>query len=170
MGAVLLLILAVIWIAVAVLYVRERVEVRPSDSIGDFRRRLHVLERSNPAAIPPAHSLRAGARRPAPVLAGPVGRPVARPVGMTARQRTIQRRRTVFLTLGSACLGSLLLGLLPPLGVLLKVHVLLDLLFVAYVALLVRMRNLAAEREMKVRFLAPAPGADPALLLRRSAN
>ena len=35
----------------------------------------------------------------------------------------------------------------------LAVHVMLDLLFVGYMALLVRMRNLAAEREMKLTFL-----------------
>jgi hypothetical protein len=54
------------------------------------------------------------------------------------------------------------------------VHLLVDFMFVAYVALLVHMRNQAAEREMKVHFLPgqlaarrPEPAA---LLLRRSAN
>jgi hypothetical protein len=46
-------------------------------------------------------------------------------------------------------------------------------MFVTYVALLVHMRNQAAEREMKVRFLPQHLGArrpEPAtLLLRRSA-
>lgn len=169
MGAVLLLILAVIWIGVAVLYVRDRVEEQPADSISDFRRKLNVLERSSPVAVRPAHSLRSGTSR---YLGTPAARAsyVAAPLRRsTARQRTLQRRRTVFFTLGAACLGSLLLGFVPGLSVLLKVNIVLDLLFVAYVALLVRMRNLSAEREMKVRFLPTAP-PEPALLLRRSAN
>ena len=51
-------------------------------------------------------------------------------------------------------------------------HLLIDGLFVGYLGLLVRMRNLAAEREMKLRFLpTPPPRPEPAtLLLRRSAN
>ena len=178
MGAVLLLILAVIWIGVAVLYVRDRVEERPSDSISDFRRKLNVLERSSPSAVRPAHSLRTGSSRylgtpaaRASYVAGPVSPvyPMHQVRRTTARQRTIQRRRTVFFTLGSACLGSLLLGFIPGLSVLLKLHVLLDVLFVAYVVMLVRIRNMSAEREMKVRFL-PSATPEPALLLRRSAN
>jgi hypothetical protein len=55
-------------------------------------------------------------------------------------------------------------------------HVVADILLVAYVALLVHQRNVAAERDMKVRFLPQAHRLDPALLraepalLRRSAN
>jgi hypothetical protein len=46
----------------------------------------------------------------------------------------------------------------------LLVHVVIDVLFVAYIALLIRMRNVAAERDMKLTFLpsnavAPAPAA-----------
>jgi hypothetical protein len=52
---------------------------------------------------------------------------------------------------------------------LLYVHVVLDLLFAGYVALLIRMRNVAAEKEMKLRFL-PTVQGEPALALRRSAN
>jgi len=40
----------------------------------------------------------------------------------------------------------------------------------AYVLLLVRLRNVAAEREMKLRFLPRTAAPEPALLLRRSAN
>ena len=63
---------------------------------------------------------------------------------------------------------SLALSLLAPM--MLLVHLVVDALFAVYVGVLIRMRNVAAEREMKVRFL---PGAGPAvepLLLRRSAN
>ena len=66
------------------------------------------------------------------------------------------------------------LGVLPQLRILWSIHVVIDVLFVAYVGTLVYLRNLAAEREMKVRFLPtamPVPQAyqaEPALLLRRS--
>jgi hypothetical protein len=63
---------------------------------------------------------------------------------------------------------SLVLAFVAP--VMLLVHLAMDVLFVVYVGVLIRMRNAAAEREMKVRFL---PGTGPAvepLLLRRSAN
>ena len=64
---------------------------------------------------------------------------------------------------------TLLLGLL--VSKLLLVHVVLDVLFVAYCALLVRAKNVATEREVKVRYL---PGrtmsAEPTLLLRQSGS
>jgi hypothetical protein len=50
------------------------------------------------------------------------------------------------------------------------VHLALDVAFVAYLALLVRVRNLAAERELKVRYLPTMANPQPQLLLRRSAN
>jgi hypothetical protein len=64
----------------------------------------------------------------------------------------------------------LILGALPQLRVLWAVNVVLDVLFVAYVGALLYMRNLAAEREMKVRFLPSASVPEPALLYRRSAT
>jgi hypothetical protein len=43
------------------------------------------------------------------------------------------------------------------------VNVVVDLVFVAYIGLLIRMRNLAAEREMKLTFLpTPVQAAPPA--------
>ncbi len=66
--------------------------------------------------------------------------------------------------------ASLVLSFIPALGKMMWVHLALDLAFVAYVALLVRVRNLAAERELKVRFLPTVTNPQPQLLLRRSAN
>jgi hypothetical protein len=83
----------------------------------------------------------------------------------------VKRRRDVFYALVTSMGGTLLLGLVPGMHVLLGLHLILDALFVAYVALLLRMRNAAAEREMKVRFLPHAgPAPEPMLALRRSAN
>ena len=61
-----------------------------------------------------------------------------------------------------------MLGLIPGLQVMLGLHLVLDVLFAGYVALLVRARNVAAEREMKVRYLSSSP--EPTFLLRRAAN
>ncbi|MBW3575046.1 MAG: hypothetical protein KY450_09285 [Actinobacteria bacterium] len=65
--------------------------------------------------------------------------------------------------------ATLVLSLIPALRSMLFVHVVLDGLFAAYVGLLVRARNLATERDLKVRFL-PSAAPQPQLLLRRSAN
>jgi type III secretory pathway component EscV len=75
----------------------------------------------------------------------------------------------VFTALLGTAAVSLLLGLVPAFRVLLLVHLVVDILLVAYVAMLVRQRTLAAEREMKVRFLPESRPMEPALL-RRSVN
>jgi len=68
--------------------------------------------------------------------------------------------------------ATLVLGFLQPLRVFWALHVVLDVLFVGYVALLVHLRNLASERSAKVRYLdlrTRPMVAEPALL-RRSVN
>ena len=156
-------ILVILWAAVLIPpLLRSRAESRPADSIGAFRRQLAVLQRTGPSpsvapVIAPATRLRPS-------------RPVVPPVS-SARRRTQKRRRDVFVALLAGMLTSLLLGMFPGLHLLLIVHVLMDLAFAAYVAMLVKVRNVAAERDMKVRFL-PGGGTpvEPALALRRSAR
>jgi hypothetical protein len=185
-----LVVLAIIWVAVLVPpALRARAEGRPGDSVHAFRRQLVVLRRTGPhatrsAAPEWARSRGYGSRGPAPVTslaarrAQATHRPVSRSpravgvsrVGVpTARSRTLRRRRDVFAALLGAAAVSLLLGLFPAFRVLLLVHVAVDVLLVAYVALLIRQRSLAAEREMKVRFLPESRRMEPALL-RRSVN
>ena len=90
---------------------------------------------------------------------------------MSARARTQRRRRDIFVGLLAAMGTSLLLGFIPGLRILWVVHVLFDAMLAGYVGLLVHMRNQAAEKEMKVRFLPrPARRPEPALLLRRTGN
>ena len=109
------------------------------------------------------------------VAAPPLGaaaRTVHRP---SVRPSTLKRRRDVFLALLVTMAATLLLGFIPVLRMMWVAHLVVDVLFAAYVAMLVRLRNLAAEREMKVRFLpgaglAGAGNLQPAFLLRRSAN
>jgi hypothetical protein len=63
----------------------------------------------------------------------------------------------VFFALLAGVVGSLLLAIIPGLSVMWSVQVLFDVMFVAYIAMLIRLRNLAAERELKLRFM-PQPG------------
>jgi hypothetical protein len=106
----------------------------------------------------------------------PVARPQTASASAAARSRTIRRRRDVLSALVVAVLATLVLGLLPAFRFMLIAHLVSDVLLVAYVALLIHQRNVAAERDMKVRFLPQAHRLDPALLraepalLRRSAN
>lgn len=162
-----LLILAVIWAAVLIPpLLGARAEGRPADSIGDFRRQLSVLRRAAPiGTVAPPQQL--AAYGTVPFVPGPH----TQSRQDAARRRTVKRRRDVFYALVTSMAGTLVLGMVPGLRVLWGLHLVLDALFVAYVALLVRMRNQAAEREMKVRFLPhAAPAPEPAFALRRSAN
>jgi hypothetical protein len=167
---VVLLVLAVIWGAVLIPWLRSvRSESRPADSIGNFRHQLSVLRKTGPSVVAPANPLRIpryAAATPAPTyqMARSYSRDGAR------RARTLKRRRDVLFTLVALMGATLVLGLLPPFHALLGLHLLLDLLFAGYVALLVQARNASAEREMKLRFLPATAQPDNVLLLRRSAN
>jgi hypothetical protein len=161
---VVLLILAVVWAVFLVpQVVRARAERTPADSIGAFRNQLSVLERTTPG-MP---------LRPSPGMPVRPSASLYRPVNtsMASRAQAQKRRRDIVFGLLAAMAGSLVFGLVPSLRFMLAVHVLIDLLFVAYIGMLVRARNVATEREMKVRYLpGPAMGAEPALLLRRSGS
>ena len=183
---------------------RRRAAGRPGDSIHAFQGQLSTLRRTAPRGhrlgmgdhwsrpstplAPPLAPL--GRPHIGPTHVGPThvpggSRTVVTPpawAGMRApaavvpssRTRTLRRRREILTALAVAAVASLVLGALPFLRMLWAAHVVFDVLLVAYVALLIRQRNVAAEREMKVRFL---PGAtfDPAIvrqepvLLRRTA-
>lgn len=168
-----LLVLAIVWGVLLVSWLRSRTEGTFSDSVGTFRRHLTVLERAAPATVAPANRLRsrpvAGrsipAYRPAVVALrghvavppGPprVSRPSAdlrRPTSAYAlrRRQAQKRRRDVFVALVAGTIGSFLLAMIPGVSVMWSVQVLFDVLLVGYVALLVRMRNIAAERELKL--------------------
>jgi len=159
---VVLVVLAGIWIAViAVPLVRAKTQGKLGDSIGSFRRHLSVLERAAPLTVTPANRLRL------PHSAGTVGpyrppnaptrssRAVASPSGAAAARRRMQaqkRRRDVLMGLMVAMFGSALLAMISGLSLMWAVNVVIDLLFVGYVALLVRVRNAAAEQDMRRNF------------------
>lgn len=172
MTLLVLVILAVIWAAVLVPpYLQNRSDSRPADSISNFRNQLNVLERRSGNSVP---SHLAPARQPQ-ATAVRIDR------SRVARADVRKRRRDILVTLLAAAGLTLVLGLV--MTPVLLLHLVIDVLLVAYVALLVRQRRLAEERSAKVRYLSSAPttrraadpayrGAapEPALALRRSAN
>lgn len=161
----ILLVLAVLWGTFLVLQVlRARADRGPADSIGSFRNQLSEIERSLPGGPSRAQARQLMAPR-APMPTGHVAMPVGAPLAAlgTARpapsRSELQRRRqNVLLALLAAVVVTVALGLVfPPAFVL---NAIADLALVGYVALLVRARTIAAEREMKVRYL-PGPAMAP---------
>jgi hypothetical protein len=187
---VVLLVLAIVWGVLLVSWLRSRSERTFSDSVGTFRRHLTVLERATPATVTPANRLRSGpigglrippyrpvapSHRPgAPDVAGPrpvgLARPASTrparglrpPTAARLRHRQAQRRRRdVLFALLAGAIGSFLLVLIPGVSVMWPVQILFDVLLIGYIALLIRMRNLAAEKELKLTFLPPQQATRP---------
>lgn len=198
MGIVVLLILAGIWAAVLITpIVRARAESSPADSIGDFRRQLRVLQRTGPSrglgidvadggryveavgAVPlgPLGTSRRGnvaapvaGARSAPIAAQG---PAVAPTASARRARTIRRRRDVMFTLLMGMGTTFVLAMVVSSTPLWMLHFVMDALFLGFVAMLVRVRNIAAEKEMKLRLLpqpAVRPQPVPAFAMRRSAT
>ncbi len=156
-----LLIFVGVWVAVLVPpALRARAEGHPGDSVGAFDRRLAVLRRTGGFASPATTSLQS-----------PISKVVMRPVADAKRGDVQRRRREVLMWLLAGMGATLVLGLLPPLRPLLVLHLLLDVVFAGYVALLVQLRNLGEQRNSKVRYLPNrAVVAAPGPTLRRAAS
>lgn len=157
-----LLLLALIWGALLVSWLRSRSGTTFSDSVGSFRKNLNVLERTTPMTVRPANRLSEPTPRygTGPTF-GTVGavrrtRPVAANAAALRRRQTQKRRRDVFFALVAGTVGFFALALIPGMSVLWSVQVLFDLLLGSYVVVLVRIRNQAAEREMKLRYMSAA--------------
>lgn len=163
-----LVILGVIWGFVLIPpYLATRRESRPSDSIASFRQQLSTLERTTPGA--PRSNLarldvgrydipRYDPRSNVSHLASRGRRPS--PAAMR-RAEARRRRRDVFVTLLGAVGVSFVLALLLG-GSVWWLHLLIDVAFAAYVAMLVSIQQQAAERDLKVRHLPPTAARRPA--------
>jgi hypothetical protein len=174
-----ILVLIAIWATVLIYPIlRARTEGGFGDSIGTFRRHLSVLERAAPNSVSPANRLRlpqsssgippyragVGARAGTGAASRSAGgRRYSPPVAPARRRKLQKRRRDVLFTLVTGIIGSLLLGLIPGLSMMLFVCAGFVLLLAGYVALLARLRSLATEREMKLTFLPRAAPAQVAL-------
>lgn len=115
---------------------------------------------------PPAY----GRSRPQPVSSYGRSRPRPAIVAPSSRRRTMRRRRDVLFALAVAAVATLVMAVGTGSTTVAYLQVLSDAAIVGYVGMLVRLRNLSAEREMKLRVLAPTParvGAAPAATRRR---
>jgi hypothetical protein len=203
---VILLVLAVVWGVLLFSWLRSRTQGTFSDPVVTFRRHLSVLERATPTTVAPANRLRSGstagrtipAYRPVspatawrpgsgPRPASGVNRNPLRPPSAAAfrRRQAQKRRRDVLFVLLGGMICTLLVAVASGLAAAWAIQVLFDVALVGYVALLIRMRNLAVERELKLAYLTPPAqsrgvrprpayefgGADYGeLALRRAAN
>ncbi len=172
-----LLVLAILWGVLLVSGLRSRSDSTLANSVGTFRHHLRVLERAAPPTVAPANRLRGGngtgghmipAYRshvnPMPGQRVPgQGRSQVAVTGgrrvplATYRRRQVQRRRRdVFFTLLLGAVGSFAVAMIPGVSVMWPVQGLFDVALILYVVLLIRMRNLAAERELRATFM-PEP-------------
>jgi hypothetical protein len=168
---VVLLVLALAWGMVLFFWVRSRSRDTFGDSVGLFHRHLHVLERAAPGSFAPANRLRAPElqspfstrRRVAPatlprgvVARGAVSRGSgAQVLAQTRLRQTRRRRRDVLFVLVVLVAGTLVVAVVTRAHAAVLAQVATDLALVGYVALLVRLRNLAAERDLKLRVIYP---------------
>lgn len=163
-----LVLLALIWAAVLIPPIlRGRAEARPADSIGDFRKRLGILQRTTPMMVEPAYRLY-GSSQP---------RPAVPPAIAQRRRESARRRREILTWLGGSFAGTSVLGFASGARALLMLGMVLGVLLGAYVVLLVQMRQRADERSRKLRYLPAAdataggiPGAAADAALEQSAN
>ena len=173
------------------LAVLRRTGPRNSRGSNDHWARPYASPSPTLASVSRLHSVQAAPGRPRPYGA-PVGRGPVGPVGpvprgpaagrgrtapSVARSRTLRRRRDVLTGLVGFVVVTLLAVAVTGLAsTFVLLHVLADVLLIAYVALLIQQRNAAAARDMNVRFLPNTGSFDPSLmpgepaLLRRSAN
>lgn len=178
--------------------IRRRAEHRAASSIGAFHRQLRVLRRTGPTLVAPVHHLRPtepgastvpthavpGSRpgliliRPDTVAAAPSEadapavptepQPTGRRSDPYFRPDACRRRRDVLVALAAGFGLTFVLGMVPGLRPILYLSLVLLAGLAAYVVMLVRLRNLAVEREAKLRYL-PETSAAPAGFERRVA-
>jgi hypothetical protein len=98
---------------------------------------------------------------------------VSSPQASAARARAIRRRRDVLFTLLMGMGTTFVLAMVLSAPAVWMLHVVMDGLFLGFLAMLVRVRTIATEKEMKLRILPPPHGRPqpaPVLAFRRSAT
>lgn len=188
-----LLILVVVWaVVLGPSLLRRRAERRSTDSIGAFHRQLRILERTGPTLVDPAHRLGTSfptggldtAGRSSSVATSRSGLMVVRPdaVGAGApgpagvrrpdpyfRPKACKRRRDVLMAVACVLTVTGLLGAIPVLRPMLVITGVCSLALVVYVGLLVHLRNLAMEREVKLHYLPQPVEHETSVVVRRVA-
>jgi hypothetical protein len=184
---VILIVLALVWaVVLGPSLLRRLLDRQSRDSIGSFHRHLHVLGRTGPDLVAPAHRLdlslssrregtgwfQSGALGGTTRTAGPDG---ASPLTMRRpdpyfRPEACKRRRDVFMVLVCLLFVTGLMGVIPALHLLLAVAAFSAALLVIYVVLLVRLRTHAVEREAKLRYLPRPTEFEQTITVRRVAS
>jgi len=185
---VVLLILAMVWaVVLGPSLLRRRAERKSTDSIGAFHRQLRILERTGPMIVDPAHRL--GTEQPSMWQAprySASGLLVVRPDSQPAnglptwshgsrrpdpyfRPDACKRRRDILVSMLCVLVGTGLLGAIPTLRPLLYVTMVGAVFLASYVGLLVYLRNLAIEREVKLHYLPTPVQHESAVSVRRTA-
>lgn len=142
----MLFILAVVWAAVLVSWLRDRTENRGVDSISSFSRHLSVLERTTPGGRQRArHAASVGTLASTPYRAAPV---VRRPSRSAAKKRRKDILTGLLVATGVTALAAVVLG-----GSFTLLFVLSLLLTVGYVGLLAAAQKRVLEQRAKVRYL-----------------
>jgi hypothetical protein len=177
-----LVILGLIWGFVLIPpYLQTRRESRPGDSIASFRQQLHVLERTTPGDRSsnlsrldvgrydiPRYDTRSNVAQLAGRSASAARR--AAPTQAAVRRAEIRRRRRdVFVTLLGAVAVTFVLAVALG-GAIWVLQLLIDVVFVGYVALLVSLQQQHVEKEQKVRYMPPTQARrqpQPQLAVRR---
>ena len=168
MTTVILLILVVVWAIVLGPSVLRRRALRHSvDSIGAFHRQLRVLEPVGPSLVDPANRL-ASANPDRRLARGPTHRSDVRhdPFFHPAACR---RRRLVLMVLAGATMGTGLIAMVSALRPALVLTAVSAVALAAYVALVVHLRTLALEREVKLRYLPEPSRPESIVAVRRAA-
>lgn len=174
-----LLLLVLVWaVVLGPSLLRRSAQRRSTDSIGAFHRQLRVLRPIGPSLVDPVHrldtslpathidaNLRGGSSQglivvrqdgALPVSGQHVGAPSVRRPDPYFRPEACKRRRDVLVALLFVVVSTGLAGAIPSARPLLAVTGVGVVALVAYVAILVRLRNGAREREVKLRYL-PQP-------------
>jgi hypothetical protein len=163
---VVLLILGIVWaVVLGPSLLRRRAERHSADSIGTFHRQLRVLEHAGPSLVDPANRMVTAQR--GPVAAGPHPPDVRHDPFF--RPDACRRRRDVLMVLAATTVVTGLLGIIPSMQPVLVLTGLGFAALVGYVVLIVRLRSLALEREVKLRYLPQAAQPEPAFVIRRVA-
>lgn len=165
-----LLILAMVWaVVLGPSLLRRRAERRADDSIGAFHRQLRILQRTGPSVVDPAHRLDVEGGG---IFLAPGARIAAhaqRRPDPYFRPEACKRRRDILVVLLGVLVGTGLLGAIPALRPVLFVTIAGAVSLAVYVGLLVYLRTLALEREMKLRYLPQPAEHEPSVVARRIA-
>ncbi len=160
MTVVVILIIGLAWVAfLGPTILRARNRQGRSDSVGDFHHRLTQLGRTNGRHGDPR------ARSNGLSLQRPMFAPSASHRPMSAVQK---RRRDILLVLAGVAGVTLLVAVAARSTPLILLNLLADAALVAYMYMLVQIRQHAREQRVKVRFLGSAYRSPAPYLLDRS--